>query len=353
MGGVTLSDNGGGTSNVAFRAVPRGEVTGSIPLPIGLIQFATDVPTFDPNDSTFNVYEIMNLAMSPPLTLRLGGPDEASGDVSIYVAQDSLRIDLQDVRRVVPKESMRTGGVSHLFAVGKSFGPAFVQFGPLVHVRNTFDLSPELRAALRDAVPFTDNTRYGLSDEARAQAALSFQAGVALRAAYAPGPREEETTDPRRSGATALYLGGAPKLLWGLAYGDARGVGGLTTGDTLFGNNTSVAFDAVTTEKRRDPIRYLKGVLANRLTVVAGVPRDERRARLDQLVESIAIPETLRCPGPLEQPSKPLSAVAVPIANVDLTAEELHNARAEHHQICADVISSLKRRSGPEAPGDA
>jgi len=245
MGGVTLSDNGGGTSNVAFRAVPRGEATGSIPLPIGLIQFATDVPTFDPNDSTFNVYEIMNLAMSPPLTLRLGGPDEASGDVSIYVAQDSLRIDLQDVRRVVPKESMRTGGVSHLFAVGKSFGPAFVQFGPLVHVRNTFDLSPELRAALRDAVPFTDNTRYGLSDEARAQAALSFQAGVALRAAYVPGPREEETTDPRRSGATALYLGGAPKLLWGLAYGDARGVGGLTTGDTLFGNNTSVAFDAV------------------------------------------------------------------------------------------------------------
>lgn len=245
MGGVTLSDGGGPSGNIAFRAVPRGEATGSIPLPIGLIQFATDVPTFDPNDSTFNVYEIVNLAMNPPLTLTLSGPDEVSGDVSVYVAQDSLQIDLQDVRRVVPKESMRTGGVYHLFGIGKSFGPAFVQIGPLVHVRNTFDLSPELRDALRDAVPFTDNTRYAFSDEARAQAAVSFQAGVAFRAAHSPGPREEETDDPRRNGATALYLGGAPKLLWGLAYGDARGSGGLTTGDTLFGNNTSVAFDAV------------------------------------------------------------------------------------------------------------
>jgi hypothetical protein len=245
MGGVALSDNGGGSANVAFRAVPRGEATGSIPLPLGLIQFASDVPTFDPNDSTFNAFEILNLALNPPLTLTLSGPNEASSDIAIYVAQDSLQIDLQDVRRIVPKRPTRTGGVYHLFGIGKSFGPAFVHVGPLVHVRNSFDLSPQLRAALRDAEPFVGDTRYGLSDEARAQAAVAFQAGVAFRAVYAPGTREEETGDPRRSGATALYLGGAPKVLWGLAYGDARGSGGLTTGDTLFGNNTSVAFDAV------------------------------------------------------------------------------------------------------------
>ncbi|HEY7729115.1 MAG TPA: hypothetical protein VID50_11765 [Candidatus Eisenbacteria bacterium] len=246
MGGVTLSDQGGASANVAFRAVPRGDATGSVPLPVGLLQFASDVPTFDPGDSTFNVFEILNLAMNPPLTLKLSGPDETSGDISIYVAQDSLQIDLQDVRRVVPKSSMRSGGVYHLFGVGKTLGHVFVHAGPLVHVRNTFNLSPELRAALREAEPFTDDMRYGLSDDARAQAAVAFQAGVALRAAYAPSPDAEETTDPRRSGATALYLGAAPKILWGLAYGEARGAGGLSTGDTLFGNNASVAFDAVT-----------------------------------------------------------------------------------------------------------
>jgi hypothetical protein len=246
MGGVATSDNGAAAAaNIAFRAVPRGSGAASIPLPIGLIQFAGDTPTFDPDDPDFNIYEILDLAMSPPFTWKLSGPDPASGDVSIYLAQDSLRVDLRDVRRVVPKEPMRTGGVYHLFGIGKRFGSAFVHVSPLLHVRNTFDLGPGLRSALRDAEPFTSNTRYGLEDEARAQAAVAFQAGLAFRAAYVPGPLEEETDDPRRNGATALYVGAGPKYLWGLAYGDAKGVGGLTTGDTLFADNASVDFDAV------------------------------------------------------------------------------------------------------------
>lgn len=244
MGGVVTSDNGSARAgNIAFRAVPGGRAPGSIPLPIGLIQYANDPPTFDSKKPDFNIWRIADLVINPPLTWTINQPDAASGDIAIYVAQDSLQVDLRDVRRVVPKEPMVNGGVYHLPGIGRTFGSVFVQVAPLIHVKNSFDLSPQLRAALRDAVPFTNNTRYGIEDAGKAQAAIAFQAGVARRVAYAPGSGESESDDPRRNGATALYLGGAPKILWGLAYGEANGVGGLTTGDTLFGGNTSVALD--------------------------------------------------------------------------------------------------------------
>ncbi len=251
MGGVVTSDGGSvRDANVAFRAVPKGKGVRAIPLPIGLIQLASDWPTFDTKDSTFNVWKIVNLAMNPPLTLTINGPEAASGDIAVYVAQDSLQVNLGDVQRVVPKEPMVSGGVYHLPGIGKTFGSVFVQVAPLIHMKNSFGLSPELRAALHDAVPFTNNTRYEMRDAGEAQAAIALQAGLARRVAYAPGPLESETDDPRRNGSTALYLGGAPKVLWGLGYGGAEGSGGITTGDTLFGTNSPVTIDM--TSRTRD-----------------------------------------------------------------------------------------------------
>jgi hypothetical protein len=249
MGGVTTSDQGDrGASNVAFRAVPKGGGATTIPLPLGLIPFLSDMPTFDPDDPDFNALKILDLALNPPLTLSLSQPDVASGDVSVFVGQDSLQIDLADVRRAVPKSSMVNGGVYHLGGVGAGFGPAFVNVGPIVHVRSDFDLGPSLRRALRDAEPFAANTRYGATEAGRAQAAIAFQAGAAVRAAYVP-PRAEEDQDvpedPRVSGATALYVGAAPKILWGLAYADAATQAGITTADTLFGSSDPVSFDMV------------------------------------------------------------------------------------------------------------
>ncbi|MGE5175889.1 MAG: hypothetical protein ACM3JJ_05875 [Hyphomicrobiales bacterium] len=251
MGGVVTSDNGASSAaNIAFRAVPRGQGYGSIPLPIGLIQYAGDHPTFDSNSPDFNVFEIMDLAANPPLTLALSKPRTVSSDVSVFIARDSLLLDLEDVRRAVPKDPMEMGGVYHMMGVGFGVRSFFVAVSPLIHARNAFDLDPKLRAALRDAQPFTSDTRYGLSDEGIAQAAIAFQAGVAFRALYVPAPDAVEddqddpsAADPRRNGATALYLGGAPKYLLGLAYGSAKGAGGVTTGDTLFGSSDPVAFD--------------------------------------------------------------------------------------------------------------
>gem|GEM_PF-1406400 len=245
MGGVLTSDVGDQTgSNIAFRAVPKGTGgSGSIPLPLGIIQYIADHPTFDSKDSTFNIYEVANVFLNPPLTIKLWQPKEVTGDISVFVAQDSLMVDLADIKRVIPEHSMRIGGVYHIGGFGKSFGKAFVQMGPLVHVQNSLELSDELRRALRDAVPFTGNTRYGLTDEGRAQAAIAFQAGYAFRALHRPSAGESDSPDPRRNHTTALYVGAAPKYLWGIAYGDAHSVAGVTTGDTLFAGSNPVTID--------------------------------------------------------------------------------------------------------------
>src|SRR5882672_5837666 len=122
---------------------------------------------------------------------------------------------------------MKFGGVYHLFGVGKSFGAFFVQFGPLVHVRNELSLSDKFRAALRDAKPFTSNTRYGIKDEGVAQAAIAYQVGYAVRAFHAAARAESASADPRRNGSTAIYVGAAPKYLMGLAYGQIISNGGV------------------------------------------------------------------------------------------------------------------------------
>jgi uncharacterized protein DUF5723 len=245
MGGVVTSDIGDHSgANIAFRAVPKGAGgSGSIPLPLGLIQYAADHPTWDSSDSTFNIYEIVNTILNPPLTIQLIKPDEVSGDIAIFIAQDSLKVDLADVKRVIPEHSMVQGGVFHVGGFGKSFGKAFLSVSPLIHVKNELILSDNLRDALRDAVPFTGNTRYGITDEGRAQAAVAFQAGAAFRAFHRASATEGETPDPRRNGSTALYVGAAPKYLLGIAYADAQSLAGVTTGDTLFAGSNPVTID--------------------------------------------------------------------------------------------------------------
>ncbi len=251
MGGVATSDNGASrTANIAFRAVPAGQGSRSIPLPIGLIQYASDPPEFDSSDPDFNLFEILNLVSNPPLTLSLSEPDEVSGDIRVFVARDSLSVDLADVRRVIPEDGWKHGGVFHLGTVGFGVKNFFVQMVPTVHVRNEFDLDDRLRGALRDAEPFTGNTRYGTTEDGVAQAAIAWQAGMTLRPIYLlpedanEGDQDDPTADdPRRNGATALYVGAAPKYWWGLAYGSIRGAGGITTGDTLFGSSDPVSID--------------------------------------------------------------------------------------------------------------
>jgi hypothetical protein len=251
MGGVATSENKASlASNIAFRAVPSGIQTRSIPLPVGLFQVLHEHPTFDTSDPDFNAFELLNLVSNPPLTLSISKPEEISSDISIFVARDSLRVDLEDVQRAIPENGWTLGGVYHMFAIGVGVKNFFVQVVPTTHIRNEFTLDDALERALKDAEAFTGNTRYGTHEDGEAQQFVAWQVGAAIRPLYSlpsdanEGDQDDPlANDPRRNGATALYVGGAPKYLWGLAYGSLKGTAGITTGDTLFGSGDPVAID--------------------------------------------------------------------------------------------------------------
>jgi hypothetical protein len=244
MGGVVTSDNSHlASANIALRAVRQGQVTGTIPLPFGLVQLAASFPTFDPEDPEFNIFELADLAINPPLNYSVRSPGAISSDVSIFLARDAFRIDLNSVGRVVPRESISSGSVYHLPGIGERFGVVYPHVYPMVHVRSAIDLGDDLRAALRNAVPIKTNTRYSLTGDARGQAAVALQVDVAFCAWRSRGlTAQREESDPRRDGTTALYVGIGPKYLLGLALGDARVECGVTTRDTLFGDDP-VDFD--------------------------------------------------------------------------------------------------------------
>ncbi len=245
MGGVVTSDNGGfKSSNVAFRAVPAGKTIGNIPLPLGLIDFAGNIPEFDPEQPDFNVFELVNLALNPPLNYALSSPPEISSDISIYLSQDSLQIYLGDARRAIPEESIVGGGVWHLPGIGRDFGPFSLNAYPLVHARGTLEMADKLREALRDAVSLAPNSYYGLQANARGQAALALQTDVAFCALRTTQLADDPArSDPRHDGSTALYVGAGPKYLVGLAFRDLSADGGITTTDTLFGTLDPLGFE--------------------------------------------------------------------------------------------------------------
>lgn len=245
MGGVITSDTRGfATANVAFHAVPGRQGIGNVPLPFGLIQFLGDMPEFDPEDDNFNIFELVDLAMNPPLNLNLSGPKSASSDIAITVAKDSLLIDLKDLQRVVPDEALVGSAVRHFPGYGMDIGPFLVHAYPLVHVRSRLDVNDELRGALGDAVAFKANSNYEVMGDARAQTAIAIQADYTFCAFYDTGFGEEvRPIDPRHDHSTALYLGVGPKFLMGLGFGDTDGKGTAATGDTLFAADDPLAFE--------------------------------------------------------------------------------------------------------------
>lgn len=245
MGGVVTSDNRSqAAANVAFRAVPKGRSVGNFPLPFGLIQFATDFPEFDSEDKDFNFFELVNEAMNPPFNMSLGGPREVSSDIGIMVARNSLLVDLQDLKRIVPDDALVGATVHHFSGVGADIGPVFLHAYPLIHVRSSLDVSNELRVALGEGVPIEPNTTYRVMGDARAQTALAVQADITYLAFHDHLPGEKIVPiDPRRDHSTALYLGVGPKCLIGLAFGDTEGDGTAATGDILFAPADPLAFE--------------------------------------------------------------------------------------------------------------
>lgn len=240
MGGILVSEvSGSATQNVAYRAVPaKGGFLGSnaIPLPLGLIQVLADPPETDTDSPDFNVFELANLIGRTPWTIQLVKPEELSSDVIVDVAQNSLAVDLGELQRLFPKESIRYGMVMQ--SPNLEFGTRniFVGVRPQGEARNSLDLDEALQQALGEGAPFLPNTSYGAADVAQGQAAIAYTGGVALPILPPVGAPDG---DPRKGGV-ALYAGARLKLLSGIALWRGDATGQFATGDTIFGATTPI-----------------------------------------------------------------------------------------------------------------
>ena len=234
MGGVVLSDYSEAQNrNVAFKAVPRGALKSSIPLPLGIIQVLASPPELDPDDEDFNPLEIAELATNFPVFLRIKSPDIIEDDVVIDVARNRLRIDLGDIAEVVPEEPFELGGLLDHPAGSLSVRGFFAGLSPLVVAESELELSPTLERALRQGQDFEPNTAYFLKGSGEAQAALALGFGYARRV----NALLDSGKDPRHSDDLAVYAGGRFKYLMGFAYANAKPLMSFTTPDTIFGDD--------------------------------------------------------------------------------------------------------------------
>jgi hypothetical protein len=235
MGGVVLGGNG---ANVAYRAVPQAPSTArSLSLPLGLIPLLADPPQLDSSKPDFNIYELANLLYNVPWNLQISEPAPISSDVTISISQNSLAVDLGEVKNVFPADHSKIGAVLSGPSVGFGIKNAFAGIIPVIHYENDISLNTALHDALHDARPFVPNTEYAMFDKVRAQAAVGAELGYAM-----PVMR----TGAHPADRNGLYVGSRVKLLRGLAYGDADNKVGFVTGDTLFTNPVNINYVGLT-----------------------------------------------------------------------------------------------------------
>jgi hypothetical protein len=242
MGGVTI-DRGGAIAryNPAYRSVPAREITGrpktTIPIPLGLIQVLQDSAAFDFDESYWNPVRVVNYALSPLVRsfyYQIQEPRTPTSDVEFTIGQNELIIDLGEARLLVPTERFGLTDASRLFDLG--FGMKGIRVGVTAWLHR--DLGMQLDSAmtsfLRDAAPAQNNQRYAIIGDGLVQGGFSPMVGYAGRVA---GNAER-----------GLYLGGSLRYYVGVAYGQTRGTGGVTTGDTIFAGPNPVTpdLDAIT-----------------------------------------------------------------------------------------------------------
>ena len=239
MGGVILASGGSGSSgaNVAYRAVPRAPSScRALPLPIGLVQLAADLPEFDPDSPDFNIYELANLLYNPPWNLQLSTPAAPSNDITIEIGKDHLAVDLGEVKKIFPEDQSQMGAVVNGPALGFGVKRFFLAAAPLIYYDNDLSFNDNLRGAI-NGEEFQHNTLYEMRDQGEGLAAVGAHLGWAAPLM--------ETGDPRDQGM-GFYAGARLKLMRGLAYTKADNSVGFTTGTTLFENELDANYQSTT-----------------------------------------------------------------------------------------------------------
>jgi hypothetical protein len=228
-------------TNVAYQAMParrdgRGFV---VPLPLGLIQLASDFPTFDSSDPDFSVTRIANLAMNPPFFMETRSTGELNGDIALAISRNSFAIYFEDAQNMLPQEPLDVGTLYQRPLAGLGLLGARSYVAPLMSLEGHVGFDDALYGVLAHGQPLLPNSVYNMDASGETLGGAAFNAG------YAGGGWG-------RADGNGLYVGAFAKYLMGFGFGKADTRFSLTTADTIFGagNPLDVGYDATTRVSR-------------------------------------------------------------------------------------------------------
>ena len=252
--------------NVAYQSVPsRPEARGFVvPLPLGLIQMAADMPTFDPEDPNFDVTRLANMALHPPFFLELSKPSDLDGEIHIALARNKFSVDFADARGLLPQKPLDVGSLYARPLFGMGIMGARTYVSPLVYMQGEMGFDDALYGVLGRGEPVLPNSRYRLTGGGETLAGSAFSVG------YSEGGWGG-------ADGNGLYAGAYAKYLMGFAMATATSTFSLSTSDTIFGdqNPMDVDYDGTTRTSRLGRIASGFGVdagLAYRLGAIdAGI----------------------------------------------------------------------------------
>jgi hypothetical protein len=240
--GSVMTPGGGemASANVAYQAMPerpdgRGFV---LPIPLGLAQFAADMPTFDPENNNFDVMRLVNLALRPPFFMELSEPSALDGDINIRLARNEFAIDFQDAHELLSQEPVRAGALYSRSVMGLGLRGVQANVSPWMEVEGRVAFDNALYGVVAGGQALQPNSVYGLDATGATAGGASVNLGT-TRGGW--GARNPQAGD-------GLYLGGFGKYLMGFGFGAAETHVGLASGDTIFGASDplDVRYDGMT-----------------------------------------------------------------------------------------------------------
>ena len=199
----------------------------TIPVPIGLIVFLSDLPSFNPDDKDFDAVRLASLMMNPPFYLELVSRDSNdSTNIQLDVAKDKLMVDLDNLQQYVPSGTVDVG----LFdfrqpRVGFSIRHVHLSLSPFVLMEGDFKPSDNLERALSQAEPFTPNTEYSVRSTGTTNIGAAFNVGHAWNL--------QDHFKALRDSPQVL-AGINAKYIMGFVYGDVVNESKLRTSDPIF-----------------------------------------------------------------------------------------------------------------------
>jgi hypothetical protein len=234
MGGLSLNRDGNlRRYNAAYRAVPdhqggeRAKLT--IPLPLGLIRALKDSAAFDTGKPYFNIVELANMILNPPLYYEVKRAPTPTNDITFTIGKNALVVDLGATRQLIPSDQFGTGGSSRFLDIGAGAKGFHAGVQAFVQEDIGFTLGDTLRNFLQNADTARVRTLYNMLVDGKVQGGLSPTLSYAGRIAGGRPDSED-----------GVYVGGALHYYLGAAYARADGTAGFRTGDTLFSGSNPV-----------------------------------------------------------------------------------------------------------------